>query len=382
MPRVPSRAAFVAAGCLALAVASLAFHAAPTYDPWAWVVFGREIVVPSLGLGAIAARAGNRSGGAVRRAAGAVRRGGASLWLVVVRTAGLAAMVLAFRLAARVGGLAAGAIAALALLACDNWLRFLSAGDSSRCGRVLLLGAIELHLRGRRGAAFLLGALVGLAQPEVRPLLGAYAVYLARSDAALVAGRGRHPGHDRPVDRARLIGSGDPLRTFHSAQVSGEPHALQRTGAPWLGLVRDAGAIAPAPVWIGTLSALALWLRNRDRTVAALALVAAAWTLPTVIGTALGYPAVPRYLFEPVAICCVLGGIGLVALVRLAHDPRARAAVAVDPRRGKRTVRRHARHRPRPAGRLGGGLGRPGLGPRRAPSIERNAMHRSRACTR
>jgi hypothetical protein len=38
---------------------------------------------------------------------------------------------------------------------------------------------------------------------------------------------------------------------------------------------------------------------------------------------------VPRYLFEPVAICCVLGGIGLVALVRLAHDPRARAAVAV-----------------------------------------------------
>ncbi len=95
------------------------------------------------------------------------------------------------------------------------------------------------------------------------------------------------------------IGSGDPLRTFHSARVSNEPHALQRTGTPWLGLVRGAGAIAPAPVWIGTVSALALWWRNRDRTVAALALVAAAWTLPTVIGTALGYPAVPRYLFGP-----------------------------------------------------------------------------------
>ena len=125
------------------------------------------------------------------------------------------------------------------------------------------------------------------------------------------------------------IGSGDPFRTFHAAQVSGEPHALQRTGTPWLGLVRGAGAIAPAPVWIGTLSALALWWRNRDRTVAALALVAAAWTLPTVIGTALGYPAVPRYLFEPVAICCVLAGIGLVALVRRARDPRVRAALAV-----------------------------------------------------
>ena len=106
------------------------------------------------------------------------------------------------------------------------------------------------------------------------------------------------------------IGSGDPLRTFHSAQVSGEPHALQRAGTPWLGLVRDAGAIAALPVWIGTLSALALWWRDRDRTVAALALVATAWTLPTVIATAVGYPAVPRYLFEPVASAACSPGSG------------------------------------------------------------------------
>jgi hypothetical protein len=320
----------VAGGCLALAGASLAFPAAPTYDPWAWVVFGRELAVPGHGGLSTIAGTGWKPLPVLFTAPLALFGAAApSLWLVVVRTAGLAAMVLAFRLAARVGGLVAGAIAAAALLACENWLRFLSAGNVEPLVVALLLGAIELHLRGRRGAAFLLGALVGLARPEVWPLLGAYAVYLARSDRRWWPLAVGIPGMIAIWIVPDWIGSGDLLRTFHSAEVSGEPHALQRTGIPWLGLVRGAGAIAPAPVWIGTLSALALWWRNRDRTVGALAVVAAAWTLPTVIGTALGYPAVPRYLFEPVAICCVLAGIGLVALVRLARDPRARVAVAV-----------------------------------------------------
>ena len=61
---------------------------------------------------------------------------------------------------------------------------------------------------------------------------------------------------------------------------------------------------------------------------AALALVAAAWVLPTVAGTAVGYPAVPRYLVVPVAIGCVLAGIGAVAVVRLASGPRGRAVLA------------------------------------------------------
>jgi len=329
VPRAPSRTAAVAAGCLALAIASLAFPAAPTYDPWAWVVFGREIVVPSLGLSTISGTGWKPLAVLFTAPLALFGTAAPSLWLVVVRTAGLAAMVLAFRLAARVGGLAAGAIAALAVLACDNWLRFLSAGNVEPLVVAFLLGAIELHLRGRRGAAFVLGALAGLARPEVWPLLGAYAVYLARSDRRWWPLALGIPGMIALWIVPDWIGSGDPLHTFHEARISGEPHALQRAGTPWLGLLRGAGAIAPLPVWIGTVSALALWWRKRDRTVTALALVAAAWTLPTVIGTAVGYPAVPRYLFEPVAVCCVLAGIGLVALVRLARDPRARAAIAV-----------------------------------------------------
>jgi hypothetical protein len=34
----------MAAGCLALAAATLLIPSAPTTDPWGWIVWGREIV--------------------------------------------------------------------------------------------------------------------------------------------------------------------------------------------------------------------------------------------------------------------------------------------------------------------------------------------------
>ena len=82
-------------------------------------------------------------------------------------------------------------------------------------------------------------------------------------------------------------------------------------------------------MWIGALCGLAFGWRTRDRTVAALASVAASWAGFTIVATALGYPAVPRYLVVPVALCCVVAGIGAVAVVRLASGPRGRAVLAV-----------------------------------------------------
>jgi hypothetical protein len=125
------------------------------------------------------------------------------------------------------------------------------------------------------------------------------------------------------------LGSGDLLHALHGAQGSGEPDGIQRTAAPGLELLRRASGMAPVPVWLGAISAVALRWRAPDRTVRALAFVVAAWTVPTVLATALGYPAVPRYLVEPLAACCVLAGIGLVALARVPRSRRGRAAVAV-----------------------------------------------------
>jgi hypothetical protein len=321
--------ALVSGGCLAVAVVSLALPGVPTYDPWAWVVFGRELVVPGLGFSTLASTGWKPLAVLFTAPLALLGDVAPSLWLVVVRSAGLAAMALAFRLAARAGGPIAGAIAALALLASSDWLRYLSAGNVEPLVVALLLGAIELHLRGRRGGAFLLGVLAGLGRPEVWLLVGAYAAYLGLSERRWWPLALGVPGMLALWIVPDWLGSGDLLHTFHLARISAEPRGLQGTSNPALELIRGAGAIEPAPVWIGALCGLAFGWRARDRTVAALAVVVAAWALPTVAGAALGYPAVPRYLVEPAAICCVLAGIGVVAVARLASRPRGRAALAV-----------------------------------------------------
>jgi hypothetical protein len=315
-------------GCVALAVASLALPSVPTYDPWAWIVFGRELVVPGPGFSTVASTGWKPLAVLFTAPLALLGSAAPSLWLVVVRSAGLAALMLAFRLGSRAGGPIAGAIAAIALLASSDWLRYLSAGNVEPLVVALVLGAIELHLRGHRQGAFVLGALAGLARPEVWPLVAAYAVYVGLGERRwwpLALGV--------PVMFALWIvpdwlGSGDPLHTFHLARISAEPSSLQGTGDPALELLRGAATIAPAPVWIGALCGLAFGRRTRDRTVAALAFVAAAWALPTVAATALGYPAVARYLVVPVAACCVLAGIGVVAVLRLASRARGRAVLA------------------------------------------------------
>ena len=314
---------------LALAAASLVLPSAPTYDPWAWLVFGREIVVPGPGFSTIASTGWKPL--AVLFTAPLALTGSAapSLWLVVVRFAGLAALALAFRLGARAGGAIAGAVASVALLATTDWLRYMSAGNVEPLVVALMLGAIELHLGGRRDAAFLLGALAGLARPEVWPLVGAYALYVAVIDRRWWPLALGVPGMFALWIVPDWLGSGDLLHTFHLARISAEPVSLQGTGDPALELLRGTGPIAPAPVWIGALCGLAFGWRTRDRTVGALAFVAAAWAGFTVVATALGYPAVPRYLVVPVAICCVVAGIGAVAVVRLASGPRGRAVLAV-----------------------------------------------------
>jgi hypothetical protein len=323
-----ARVALQWGGCVALAVASLALPSVPTYDPWGWIVFGRELVVPGPGFSTVASTGWKPLAVLFTAPLALLGSAAPSLWLVVVRSAGLAALMLAFRLGSLAGGPIAGAIAAIALLASSDWLRYLSAGNVEPLVVALVLGAIELHLRGHRQGAFVLGALAGLARPEVWPLVAAYAVYVGMGERRwwpLALGV--------PVMFALWIvpdwlGSGDLLHTFHLARISAEPSRLQGTGDPALELLRGAATIAPAPVWIGALCGLAFGRRTRDRTVAALAFVAAAWALPTVAATALGYPAVARYLVVPVAACCVLAGIGVVAVLRLASRARGRAVLA------------------------------------------------------
>src|SRR5919201_3139014 len=81
--------ALTGGACLALAVGSLALPGVPTYDPWAWVVFGRELVVPGHGLSTVAGT-GWKPLAVLFTAPLSVFGGAApSLWLGVVGSAGL-----------------------------------------------------------------------------------------------------------------------------------------------------------------------------------------------------------------------------------------------------------------------------------------------------
>ena len=110
--RTASRWALVGVGCVVLAVVSLLFGRQPTYDPTAWLIWGRQIVhgdlftrfgpswkplpilitAPTALLGDTAQQ---------------------QIWLVVARAGALAALALADRLAWRLEGPVAGLIAAV-----------------------------------------------------------------------------------------------------------------------------------------------------------------------------------------------------------------------------------------------------------------------------
>jgi hypothetical protein len=323
-----ARPALAASACVSLAAASLALPSAPTYDPWAWIVFGKELVHPGIGFSTISGTGWKPLPVLFTAPLALLGDAGPSLWLVVVRSAGIAAVGLAFGLAARAAGLVAGFVAALALVLSSDWLRYLAAGNIEPVVVALLLGGVELHLRGRRAGAFVVLVLAGLGRPEVWPLVAGYAGYLWLNEQRRWPVALALPCMLALWAAPEWVGSGDPLHTLQAASRSGEPHSLQLTHHPALELVRGAAGILAAPVWIGALIGVAYGWRARDRTALALAAVAGAWALPTIVGTALGYPAVPRYLVEPAALCCALAGIGFATLTRLPYRRAASVALA------------------------------------------------------
>src|SRR3954449_1041210 len=142
------------AGCLALAALTLLLPSAPTYDPWAWIIWGREVahldLVTTDGpswkpLPVIFTSVFSLFGSIAP-----------DLWLVVARAGAIAAVVLAFRVARNLGGgIAGGGAAAAAPAVAPWWIRNVALGNSEGLIVACLLGAIDRHIAGQRRAAFL-----------------------------------------------------------------------------------------------------------------------------------------------------------------------------------------------------------------------------------
>jgi hypothetical protein len=335
--RARSGALVLVLACTVLAALTLLVPSAPTYDPWSWIIWGREIahldLVTTEGpswkpLPVLFTTVFSFFGSAAP-----------DLWLVVARAGAFAGIVLAFRVSRRLGGgLVGGAAAGAALAIAPWWVRNAAMGNSEGLLVALMLGAVDRHLAGDRRAAFLLAAAAALLRPEVWPFLGLYGLRLlwrggvARS-LIVVAGAA--------VVALWLVpewfGSGDLFRAAHRAKDV-NPGAPTYADNPAVEVLRNAAAMLTAPTFAGLVAGVGLLVARRDRALAVLAGLAIAWLGLVAYMTQDGFSGNQRYLIAPAALLIVLGGAAAGRLLRwggarLTNRPvrrgLVRAAVAV-----------------------------------------------------
>ncbi|MEX2025533.1 MAG: hypothetical protein WD993_10740 [Thermoleophilaceae bacterium] len=336
----------VIAACLALSALTLLFPSAPTYDPWAWIMWGREIVHLDL-----------------------VTTGGPSwkplpvlfttpfallgadvapyLWIWIARAGALLALAMSFRLAHRLtgGGIAgavAGVFAALFLATTFEYIRDAALGNSEALLAGLGLWAFERHLDGRRDHALYLAVAAALLRPEAWPFLGLYGLWLWLREPRL---RLRMVGFAALIPALwfgpELWGSGDALRASSRAN-NPNPGSAAYAAHPGLEVIerfhrRTVWALEVAGL-AGLAAAAIAWARARAQgAILFLAGIGLAWLALVAAMTEGGYAGNQRYLIVTTAVLCVLGGIGVARALqglqlageRWAGGRRAGLAVAV-----------------------------------------------------
>jgi hypothetical protein len=327
------------AAALVLAAVSLLLPYFPVYDPWAWLIWGRELL-----HGGLETAAGpSWKPLPVLIDAPLSLLGGAApdAWLFVARTGWLCAPLLAGLLTARLAGEEAGrwrwAGAALAAgsvaLTADSFtppLRQFSGGLSEPLLVALVLGAVWAALEERPGWVLGLGTAAALLRPEVWPFLGLWAFYAAR---------------DRPRLRQAaiavailvplawfvpdIIGASNPLEGGETARAGGiEP-------LDGLAVLGRALAAPLAAAWLGL--ALLLWHERDelDQPLKLLLVGATAWTLLVAAMAITGFAGLPRFLAPATAVIGVLGGVGIARTAAgrgrafPSHGGKSSAAVVV-----------------------------------------------------
>jgi hypothetical protein len=305
-----------------------------TYDPWAWIVWGREIAHLDLHtatgpswkpLPVLFTTPFSLAGSAAP-----------ALWLLVARAGGLLALAAAYAAGRRLAGPVAGVGAALALVLNLDLARVVWLGSSEGILVAALLAAVERHAAGERRAAFALGVVCGLLRPEVWPFLAAYGAWLAWRDAGsrrLVAGSGALVAFLWLAPE--LWGSGQLWRAAERAQ---HPVAGAATFAPdpALEVVRRADAMLIGPVQAASLAAIAFAiaslrrgpLRARDAHVLGIAALAGAWLALVALMTRHGFSGNARYVMAPAALICVLAGVGAARVASVIARLMARARLA------------------------------------------------------
>jgi hypothetical protein len=350
-------------GALIIAALSLLIPSTPSYDPWAWLVWGREIIHLNL----------HTTGGPSWKPLPVIfttvfalfGKAQPDLWLVIARAGALMAAVMVFKISlrlarmlapARVGdtdasgravavlapALLAGVIAAVSLVFSGGFITDNALGYSEGLLTAVVLIAADRHLDGSPRQAFAVGFLAALDRPEIWLFWGPYGLWLAWKD----------PGARKLVIGLFALipvlwflpeywGSGHFLRGVNRAQHPRANSAAHAKCPFCTEFIRHAWPAAlsriKAAALIGALVAAIVLLRDgwrtalhppddRRRAMAAMALAAAVgfgwWVLISIL-TQVGFSGNDRYLVLGAALIDIAGAVAfgwaVYALARLAR---------------------------------------------------------------
>ncbi len=333
---------------LAIGALSLLVPSTPSYDPWAWLVWGREIAHIDL----------QTTGGPSWKPLPVLfttvfavfGKAQPDLWLVIARAGAVMAVMMVFKLAwrltadlvaraspqaetsrrfAMVAPLLAGLIAAGSLVNSSGFISNNALGYSEGLATALALIAVDSYLDGAPRRAFVIGFFAALDRPELWFIWGPYGLYLFWRD----------PGARKLVVALfalipvlwflpELWGSGHLLRGVTRAQHPRSNSAAfakcpvctvfrkEAWPAVW-DRVKIPGMIALLVAAIGLWRTRDAWWKRRvlDRGVRArawllgLGVFGYAWWLGVAIETQAGFSGNNRYLVLGTAPVAIVGGV-------------------------------------------------------------------------
>jgi hypothetical protein len=251
-------------------------------------------------------------------------KGALWLWMVTAVSLGLSGVIFAARIAYRLTGapperryaaIAAAVVAGFAVFGINDYMHYILSDQSDPIIVSLCLAAIDCHLNKRHRWAVGLLVLASLGRPEVWPFAGLYALWAFRAFPPMrlyIAGA---------LAVIPLLWFGIPAFTADSPFVAGNlalhsPRALHHNQI--FGTLERFINLHEWPLELAALVAIALAVYRRDRVTLVIAAAAVGWVLVEVAFSLHGWPAIPRYLFEPAAVMVVLAG---VAVGRLLVEP-------------------------------------------------------------
>ncbi|MHB8658786.1 MAG: hypothetical protein ACYC91_12680 [Solirubrobacteraceae bacterium] len=288
----------------------------PSYDAYGWLVWGYQTLRFTLDLGGAPswkplpylftvpfAFAGHYE---------------LYLWMITVTVISLAGSVFAGRITFRLlegyeperrrAAIAGAVFAGAAVLGLEDYMHYILSAQSDPMIVTFVLAAVDMHLSGKPRWAFWFWVLASLGRPEAWPFIALYSLWVWR----------RVPSMRWMIFAGAFVvlfmWFGVPTITNHRPFVAAQlalksPRELKQNKI--IGTLGRFTELEYLPVWLAALGGLAWAYFRKHWLVLGLAACCVLWVIVEIAFALHGWPALPRYVMEPAAICAVFAGLAI-----------------------------------------------------------------------